>query len=138
MGQLLATMGRCEEAESALKSCVSLDGSHSKDPVNHETSRVSALVTLGKLHADRGRYSDAVRAYKHAVTILPPYYNSRVSLVRSQCFLLRLFSFTSHFEAKTTPSIMRLVRNRQIQSFPPYTIFFVFVPCRQAPYVHAR
>ncbi|KAL4098294.1 hypothetical protein QTP88_022932 [Uroleucon formosanum] len=54
MGQLLATMGRCEEAESMLKLCSSLDGSHSKDPVNHETSRVSALVTLGKLHADRG------------------------------------------------------------------------------------
>ncbi|CAI6344927.1 unnamed protein product [Macrosiphum euphorbiae] len=78
MGQLLATMGRCEEAESVLKLCSSLDGSHSKDPVNHETSRVSALVTLGKLHADRGRYSDAVQAYKHAVAILPPYYNSRV------------------------------------------------------------
>lgn len=81
MGQLLATMGRCEEAESVLKVCASLDGSHSKDPVNHETSRMSALVTLGKLHADRGRYLDAVQAYKHAVSILPPYYNSRVSLV---------------------------------------------------------
>ncbi|XP_060851447.1 protein O-mannosyl-transferase TMTC2-like [Rhopalosiphum padi] len=78
MGQLLATMGRCEEAESVLKLCVSLDGSYSKDPMNHETSRVSALVTLGKLHADRGRHSDAVQAYKHAVAILPPYYNSRV------------------------------------------------------------
>lgn len=81
MGQLLATMGRCEEAESVLKVCASLDGSRSKDPVNHETSRVSALITLGKLHADRGRYSDAVQAYKHAVTILPPYYNSRVSAI---------------------------------------------------------
>lgn len=80
MGQLLATMGRCEEAESVLKMCASLDGSRSKDPVNHETSRVSALVTLGKLHADRGRYLDAVQAYKHAVTVMPPYYNSRVSV----------------------------------------------------------
>lgn len=79
MGQLLATMGRCEEAESVLRACGSLDGSHSKDPVNHETSRVSALVTLGKLHADRGKYLDAVQAYKRAVSILPPYYNSRVS-----------------------------------------------------------
>lgn len=81
MGQLLATMGRCEEAESVLKMCASLDGSRSKDPVNHETSRVSALVTLGKLHADRGRYLDAVQAYKHAVTVMPPYYNSRVSVL---------------------------------------------------------
>lgn len=79
MGQLLATLGRCEEAESVLKACSSLDGSHSKDPVNHETSRVSALVTLGKLHADRGRYADAVRAYKRAVDTSPAYYNSRVS-----------------------------------------------------------
>lgn len=79
MGKLLATMGRCEEAESVLKACASLDGSRSKDPVNHETSRVSALVTLGKLHADRGKYLDAVRVYQHAVAVLPPYYNSRVS-----------------------------------------------------------
>ncbi|XP_050524202.1 protein O-mannosyl-transferase TMTC2-like isoform X2 [Daktulosphaira vitifoliae] len=78
MGQLMATMGRCEEAETVLKTCAMLDGSRSKDPVNHETSRVSALVTLGKLHADRGRYTDAVQVYKQAVSVLPQYYNSRV------------------------------------------------------------
>lgn len=93
MGQLLATMGRCEEAESVLKLCASLDGSLSKDPMNHETSRVSALVTLGKLHADRGRYLDAVQAYKHAVTILPPYYNPRVSIHDVLLLLTFLFFF---------------------------------------------
>lgn len=78
LGQLLMSRGLCEEAEEVLKRCSKLDSRGVKDPKLHESTRISALLHLGRLHADRGRYEEAVTIYKEAVAALPEYYQPQV------------------------------------------------------------
>ncbi|XP_024081501.1 transmembrane and TPR repeat-containing protein 2-like [Cimex lectularius] len=78
LGTLLASRGRNEEAEAVLVRCSQLDGSGVKDPRTHHSTRVSALVHLGRIYADRGEYTKAVQAYTHAVQIRPADYQPQV------------------------------------------------------------
>ncbi|KAK7575686.1 hypothetical protein V9T40_011972 [Parthenolecanium corni] len=78
LGQLLASRGLCEEAETVLRHCSKLDSTGVKDPKLHETTRISALLHLGRLLADRGRYGEAISIYKEAVHSLPEYYQPQV------------------------------------------------------------
>nr|XP_018903016.1 PREDICTED: transmembrane and TPR repeat-containing protein 2-like [Bemisia tabaci]XP_018903017.1 PREDICTED: transmembrane and TPR repeat-containing protein 2-like [Bemisia tabaci] len=78
LGQLLGSLGRCEEAEMVLTRCANISGEGLKDLHTHELTRISALLHLGRLHADRGRYQDAVDVYKRAVKEMPPYYQPQI------------------------------------------------------------
>lgn len=71
LGQLLASKGRCEEAEAILKRCSDLDGAGLKDPRTHETTKISALLHLGRLYTERGKYNEAVSVYKKGVRLKP-------------------------------------------------------------------
>lgn len=78
LGQLLASRGLCEEAEVVLRHCSKLDSTGVKDPKLHETTRISALVHLGRLLADSGRFNEAISIYRNAVDSLPEYYQPQV------------------------------------------------------------
>lgn len=78
LGTLLASRGRTEEAEEVLVRCSRLDGSGVKDPRTHESTRVSALLHLGRIYADRGEHAKAVEAYSRAVAIRPAHYQPQV------------------------------------------------------------
>lgn len=74
LGQLLASRGRCEEAERVFRRCANLNTKGLKDPKLHEDTKMTALLHLGRLHVDRGKYRDAVDVFKEAVAAAPPYY----------------------------------------------------------------
>ncbi|CAH1403507.1 unnamed protein product [Nezara viridula] len=74
LGTLLASRGRIQEAEEVLIRCSQLDGSAVKDPRTHESTRVSSLVHLGRIYADRGDHAKAVQVYSQAVAIKPKDY----------------------------------------------------------------
>uniref|UniRef100_A0A0A9XPY3 dolichyl-phosphate-mannose--protein mannosyltransferase n=2 Tax=Lygus hesperus TaxID=30085 RepID=A0A0A9XPY3_LYGHE len=78
LGTLLASRGRFEEAEAVLVRCSQLDGSSVKDPRTHHSTRVSALVHLGRMYADRLNYRRAVEAYTKAVDLRPSHYQPQV------------------------------------------------------------
>lgn len=78
LGQLLASRGRCEEAERVFRRCASLDVTGLKDPRQHEETKMAALVHLGRLQAERGRYRDAVAVYREAVHMMPAHYQAQV------------------------------------------------------------
>ncbi|XP_065216736.1 protein O-mannosyl-transferase TMTC2-like [Planococcus citri] len=78
LGQLLASLGKCEDAEVILRRCASLDGTGVKDPISHESTKISALLHLGRLMADRGRYNEAITIYREAVDSLPENYQPQV------------------------------------------------------------
>nr|XP_024216998.1 transmembrane and TPR repeat-containing protein CG4341-like [Halyomorpha halys] len=78
LGTLLASRGRIQEAEEVLIRCSLLDGSAVKDPRTHESTRVSSLVHLGRIYADRGDHAKAVQVYSQAVAIKPKDYQPQV------------------------------------------------------------
>lgn len=78
LGQLLASNGRCEEAEAILRKCSQLDGTGLKDQQTHENTRMSALIHLGRLLSDRGQFQRAVEVYKEAVEKKPEHYQPQV------------------------------------------------------------
>ncbi|KAL1139505.1 hypothetical protein AAG570_006488, partial [Ranatra chinensis] len=78
LGTLLGSRGRWKEAEGILLRCSRLDGSGVKDPRTHHWTRVSALLHLGRMYADRGLYHDAVHAYTEAVNIRPTDYQPQI------------------------------------------------------------
>lgn len=78
LGQLLASRGKCEEAEVILRRCAQLDGNGVKDPKTHESTKISALLHLGRLMADRSRYHEAINIYREAIDMLPEYYQPQV------------------------------------------------------------
>ncbi|KAG8245340.1 Protein O-mannosyl-transferase tmtc2 [Homalodisca vitripennis] len=78
LGQLLASRGHCEEAERVFRRCATLDVTGLKDPRLHEETKMAALLHLGRLHADRGRYMDAVSVYREAVDMIPAHYQPQV------------------------------------------------------------
>lgn len=90
LGQLLASRGLCEEAETVLRHCSKLDSTGVKDPKLHETTRISALLHLGRLLADRGRYREAISIYKETVHSLPEYYQPQVN-----AFLVQKINFVN-------------------------------------------
>lgn len=90
LGQLLAFRGLCEEAEIVLRHCSKLDSTGVKDPKIHETTRISALLHLGRLLADRGRFNEAISIYKEAVNSLPEYYQPQVYKIILLIKLLRI------------------------------------------------
>ncbi|GFU85421.1 protein O-mannosyl-transferase TMTC2 [Trichonephila clavipes] len=67
-------MGRREEAADVYRHCAELDSSGLKDPKMHETTKISALFNLGRLHADNGKYELAIETYLEAVQKMPPHY----------------------------------------------------------------
>lgn len=83
LGQLLASLGRCEEAAAIFRQCSQLDSTGLKDQRQHEVTRTSALVHLGRLLADQGHYRRAVAVYLQAVDSMPAFYQPQV-----RCFLL--------------------------------------------------
>lgn len=80
LGQLLASLGRCEEAAAIFRQCSRLDSTGLKDPKQHEATRTSALVHLGRLLADQGRYHRAIAVYLQAVDSMPGFYQPQVSI----------------------------------------------------------
>lgn len=78
LGQLLGTLGKINEAEDTLRKCSELDITGLKDPRTHETTRITALLHLGRLYAEQGRYQDAVHVYRDAIRKMPDYYQPQV------------------------------------------------------------
>uniref|UniRef100_T1HCI5 TPR_REGION domain-containing protein n=1 Tax=Rhodnius prolixus TaxID=13249 RepID=T1HCI5_RHOPR len=78
LGTLLASRGKAEEAEAVLVRCSQLDGNGVKDPRTHHSTRVSALIHLGRMYADKGEYDKAVGVYTQAVHIRPAHYQPQV------------------------------------------------------------
>lgn len=87
LGQLLASLGKCEDAEVVLRRCAALDSTGVKDPISHESTKISALLHLGRLMADRGKYNDAITIYRQAVDSLPENYQPQVSSSNSYIFI---------------------------------------------------
>lgn len=80
LGQLLATLGKINEAEDMLRRCSELDVAGLKDPRTHETTRISALLNLGRLYAEKGKYEGAVDVYREAIRKMPDHYQPQVNL----------------------------------------------------------
>ncbi|EFX76641.1 hypothetical protein DAPPUDRAFT_54951 [Daphnia pulex] len=74
MGLVLALMGMKDEAIEVYRRCSQLDGSGLKDPRTHETTKISALFNLGRLHADDGQYTKAIDVYNEAIQRMPTHY----------------------------------------------------------------
>ncbi|KAJ9582868.1 hypothetical protein L9F63_022788, partial [Diploptera punctata] len=60
LAQLLERRGRFDEAISVYRRCSRLNGAGLKDPRTHESTKISALLHLGRLYADQGRLHKAV------------------------------------------------------------------------------
>jgi len=79
MGLVLALMGMKDEAVEVYRRCSQLDGSGLKDPRTHETTKISALFNLGRLHADDGQYTKAIDVYNEAIQRMPTHYQPQVT-----------------------------------------------------------
>ncbi|EEB13476.1 hypothetical protein Phum_PHUM241810 [Pediculus humanus corporis] len=84
LGQLLATQGKCEEAIVILRRCSQLDGTGLKDQKQHETTKITALLHLGRLFADQGRYNKAVSVYMEAVKAMPHFYQPQLLMEKKK------------------------------------------------------
>ena len=75
----MALMGMKDEAIDVYRRCSQLDGSGLKDPRTHETTKISALFNLGRLHADDGQYTKAIDVYHEAIQRMPTHYQPQVT-----------------------------------------------------------
>ncbi|UYV67419.1 TMTC2 [Cordylochernes scorpioides] len=80
MGVVLGSLGRRTDAIEALRKCAGLDGSGLKDPRLHESTRISALLHLGRSLAEEERYQEAIEVYLAAVKRLPDHYKQPQAL----------------------------------------------------------
>lgn len=126
LGQLLASRGRCEEAAAILRRCSQLDSTGLKDPKQHETTRISALLHLGRLFADQGRYHKAVSVYLEAVNAMPHFYQPQVSKKNWKFLQLK----TDRKKVLTKEVFFSLLLLRSIASADVSHIFFNFSPSR--------
>ncbi|GFS97681.1 protein O-mannosyl-transferase TMTC2 [Nephila pilipes] len=99
LGLVLGILGRKEEAAVVYRHCAELDSSGLKDPKMHETTKISALFNLGRLHADGGLYKQAIQVYQEAVQKMPDHYQpqSLYNMMGEAFFKLKQYDEAEHW-----------------------------------------
>ncbi|GMS87692.1 hypothetical protein PENTCL1PPCAC_9867, partial [Pristionchus entomophagus] len=127
LGITLQQLGRREEAAAAFTACSRVDAASSKTTVTQQNALTSCSFNLGSLLAANGDHRQAIRAFRQALSSVPPSYSSLPSVwtmlgesyaaigmdrQADSSFSSALVSDPAHSPALITVAQLRLRQNR--------------------------